>query len=435
VGLGSLALAGLLLWTTVPIAGRAQELDRVDAYVHGLAAAGQLSGTLLVAEDGRVVYEKAFGMADYELGVPNTVATEQGIASVSKLLTAIVTLRLAEDGVLDLDDPMSDYIADFPRGDEITVDQLLRHRSGIPHRVLDDDDLGVPRSAADMVELARHRELLFAPGTQRSYSSAGYSVLARVLEKASGCPYAELLEREVLEPAGAVHTTVDDGWNPVPERSRDYLLGAGPVPAPRVNLSFLVGAGSTFSTARDLYLVLRALDEGRLGSLPRSELLGDEGRLTWNGQTFGYRAFVDRWAEHDRTVVFAGNLQTGAVDLVRRDVPRILDGEEVAPPALPEGTPVRLDAGVTASLEGVYQFRAGEPDSEETLTFSASRDHAILGSWVLVPVSETRFISTTDYGSVEVVRGEGGAVEGLRWSKDDDSFFLPRVEGSSAPAG
>lgn len=400
----------------------------IGTYADALARTGELSGTLLVALEGRPIYERAFGMASYELDHANTVATLHGVGSVTKLLTAIAALKLADEGAIRLDGALSEYVPGFPRGDEITLEHLLRHSSGLPHRVTTDGDVSLPRSAADMVELASEAGLRFEPGSERGYSSAGYSVLARVLEIATGKPYGRLLQEEVFGPAGALHSRTADGWNLVAGGSDDYLLGGrGPVPAQQADLSFLVGAGSVFSTPGDLLAVTLAVDRGVYGDLVRAEVLGEEGEVSWNGQSFGYRAFVDYRARDGFAVVFAGNLHTGAADLLRRDVPRLVAGEQVELPRATHREAVTLDASTRAALSGVYQFRAGQPDSEETLRFAPDGSHASLGGWVLVPISADRFASTTDYGTVDVVRREDGTVGGLEWSKGDASFVLPRA--------
>ena len=402
---------------------------RIDAYVRPLADAGELSGTLLVAEGGRVVYERAFGMASYELGVSNTPGTPHGVASVTKLLTAILALRLLDEGLFSLDTRATTFLPDFPGGSEITVGHLLRHRSGIPHRVTDDSDVSTPRTAADMTELAGARELLFPPGTDRAYSSAGYSVLARVLELATNRDYAQLLSTEIFAPAGAEHSFTANGLTLINGRSEDYLRGGlGPVPAPPADLSFLVGAGSVFSTPRDLYAIMRTVDEGGYGELVQVELLGEERTVAWNGQTFGYRAWVDYDGAAGRAVIWAGNLHTGAPDLLRSNIPRILAGEPVGVPRVPLTAGIVLSPESMVELAGAYRFRADDPGSEEILRFSPDGRQGALGSsWMLVPVAPDRFLSTTDYGMVTVLRAPDGRVRSMEWRKGDDSFVLSRV--------
>ena len=175
-----------------------------------------------------------------------------------------MAIRLIEEGKLSENSLLSKWLPTFPRGDEITVEQLLRHGAGIPHRVTTEAEETHPHTAANMVSLAARKPLLFDPGTDTVYSSAGYSVLARVLELAGGRSYSELLEDLVLAPAGAVHTIGRaDSRHPLAGRAQGLFLGPdGPLNAPLKDLSFLVGAGSVYSTPRDLLAIQRAVLDG-----------------------------------------------------------------------------------------------------------------------------------------------------------------------------
>jgi CubicO group peptidase (beta-lactamase class C family) len=162
---------------------------RIDAYAAPYANAGHLSGNLLVTIGEDVVYERSFGMANFELGVPNKPETRFNIASVTKPMTVIAYVRLAEERKIAPADKLSKYLPDFPNADAITIEHLSRHRSGIPHRVTVEGEETVPRTAADMVALAARKPLEFKPGERYSYTSGGFSVFARVLEIASGESY------------------------------------------------------------------------------------------------------------------------------------------------------------------------------------------------------------------------------------------------------
>lgn len=408
--------------------GGAEVARRIDLYVQPLVDAGDLSGTLLVARGGTVLYERSFGMASYALEVPNSPTTKFGIASVTKPLTEIIVLTLVAQDSLDLAAPLARWIPDFPRGDEITVEHLLRHRSGIPHRVTSDLDVLVPQSAADMVALASKVPLQFEPGTRRGYSSAGYSVLARVLELASGRSYAELLDELVLSPAGAAHSLVPMGRRPIPGRAVAYLRGgAGPITAPYADLSFLVGAGSVFSTPRDLFRILRTLVTGGYGE-PVRRALAEGGEVGWHGFTYGYRAFVDYRVADSVAVIFAGNLFTHAADLIRRDVPTIVAGHAVAPPAMPQVHAVTLPPETRRAIEGIYQWRPGAPDSEEELRFDPTGTQALLGGWVLIPLSPDSFFLPEHYAVASLDRTADGKVRFLEYpSPEGEPFRLPRV--------
>jgi len=385
---------------------------RIDRYVRPLVDDGYLSGTLLVARGDTVVYERAWGMADYELGAPNTVATRYNVASATKPLTQIMLLRLVERGVLAADDPVSKWIDGFPRGGEITVEMLARHQAGLPHRVTDDVDETRPKTAADIVARAKAAELLFPPGTDTSYSSAGYSVLARILELAGGRPYGELLEELVLDVAGAVHTSHPTSREVVPGRAAGYFVGErGVLNAPLRDLSFLVGAGSVYSTPRDLFLIQRTLVSGGYGQAARTQLVGETG-LRWNGYTNGFRAFADHSSETGLTVAFAGNVFSGAADLLRANIPRLAAGESVESPHVPSVEPVVPTEPARRRVEGAY--RVGPSPVE--LAFETPQ-RAVLGDWVLVPTSETTFYSPQDYATVTVETDEEGEVVALQWGE------------------
>ena len=128
-------------------------------------------------------------------------------------------------------------------------------------------------------------------------------------------------------------------------------------------------------------------------------------------------------------MIVAGNLRNGALGLLRRAMWRIVSGDEVAPPEAPEWEPVDLAEERRKAISGVYQFSAGDPDSEEALRFAPDGLYARLGTWVLVPVADDEFFGTTDYARLEIVASEDGGVKGLEWRRDGESFVLPRVRG------
>src|SRR5436190_1738142 len=170
---------------------------RIDAYVAPLAA-HELSGTLLVARGGRVLVERSFGFANHELSVPFTPTTPTNVASITKPLTIIVAMRLLGEKRFSLGDTVSRWLPQYVYGKRMTIEQLMNHTAGVPHRLLAEDAQEEPRTTADMVRAANAVPLLFDPGTRTSYSSGGYALFAAVLERASGKTYVELLQEHVV---------------------------------------------------------------------------------------------------------------------------------------------------------------------------------------------------------------------------------------------
>jgi CubicO group peptidase (beta-lactamase class C family) len=395
----------------------------IEDYLRPLADAGELSGTLLVARGDGVVFEKSFGKASYELNVPNTSTTRFCVASITKPMTGIIATRLLLDKKLTREDNLAKWFPDFPKGQQITVEHLMRHRSGIPHRVTSEEEETVPRTASEMVQMAARRPLAFEPGSQDAYSSAGYSVLAAVLERSSGRTYSQLLEEIVLRPVGATRTSHPDSRQILPERAQSYFRGRnGPIHARLRDLSFLVGAGSVYSTPRDLFAISRGLVKGTYGEGAQTVLIRENG-LRWNGITNGFRAFLDYHRDQDLTVIWTGNLFTGAADLIRQNVPSLNRGEVVPAATVPQVVPAALSPALRARVEGTYRLG---PGSEQELRFQEPL-LAALGDWFLVPTGGDTFFSPQDYARVKVISGGDGSVEALQWGEPGKGPRFERV--------
>jgi len=400
----------------------------LDAWARPLVAARQLSGNLLIAKGRGIVLERSWGAANFELGAPNRPDTRFCIASITKPMTVIMAVQMMSERKFGYTDSIARWFPDFPNGERITVEHLLRHRSGIPHRITTAADEAVPQTAASMVEFARRAKLDFTPGDSSQYSSGGFSVLSRILELAGGISYDELLQERICRPAGLTSTLHAGARDLVPQRATPYVpIQGGFENSPLQDLSFLVGAGSVISTARDLHRLMMAALEGRYGEAARlSSLRGT--RLNWNGSTSGFRAF----AEHDTTtgwsVVWTGNLHCGAVDQVRGAVQALLRGETPSPPVQPPARPAVVAEATLRGYQGLYNV-AGNP----RLAVRARNGGLDVNTWSLVPMSDSVFFSLRDYATVTVVPAAGGGVERFDWKIGKDSFPCPRVGDLPGP--
>jgi CubicO group peptidase (beta-lactamase class C family) len=422
--------AVLLALATVAAPAQAQSDDArritrdLDAWARPLVEAGHLSGQVLIAKRDRIIVERSYGSANRELGVPVTPETRFCVASITKPMTVMLALQLMQEKKLGYTDTLERWIPGLPSGRRITVEHLLRHRAGFPHRVTTEKDETQPMSAADMVEFARRCTLLFEPGARSSYSSTGFSVLARVLELASGKRYGELLSERLCQPLGLTHTSHLDQRTLLPDRATSYVPGRiGFENAPLKDHSFLVGAGSVTSTARDLHRLLQAVVTGKLGESIRLSSVRDR-RVNWNGSTNGFRAFVDWDSASGLTVIYAGNVHTGAPDMLRKAVARIVAGERLAPAALPEPGIVSLPDEALRRCEGVYQLANGT-----RLEVRVRDGYLFANEWPMAPRSETRFFSPRDYGEVAVVFDAAGKPERLDWTIEGNTLPAPRIAG------
>lgn len=177
--------------------------EKLDAHMSRLEAYG-FSGSLLVAKGGEVILNEGYGFADAERKVPFTAATAFDIGSITKQFTAAAILKLEMQGKLGVSDPISKWFEGVPEDKKgITLHHLLTHSAGLED-VFGGDYEEMPRDR--LVKAALGSKLLWAPGTRYEYSNAGYSLLAAVVELASGKPYEEYLRENLWKPAGMART-------------------------------------------------------------------------------------------------------------------------------------------------------------------------------------------------------------------------------------
>ena len=411
-----LALAACLcvLGAAAPPHAAAQttKAREIDNYIKPFADANQFSGVVLAAQDGRVIYEKAFGLANADFKIPNRPDTRFGVASITKQMTAVVLHRLIDEKKIAPEDKLSKFIPDFPNGDKITIQLLRSHRSGIPHRVMRAEEESLPYTSAEFVERVKGARLAFEPGAQRLYSSAGYTVLARALEIASGKPYAQLLREYVFAPAGMNDSLDFDGEAIMERRSQDYLLEAnGVVNAALKDYSFLVGAGSVYSTAADVYKFGEAVLDGKYGEAARAALVRDN-ELSGSGFTNGHRAYFKINRAKKWGFVYVSNLGSGANDMVQAALEALLDGKPVAPPVVPAPKIVPNPNKNLSDFFGQYARADGGGSFEVSVKNGLLR----AGDVKLYPTGVDRFFDYRYYGDVSFVRDAAGKVKEIKWA-------------------
>jgi CubicO group peptidase (beta-lactamase class C family) len=240
--------------------GRAQTADRasrIDTYVRGRMPDLRTPGlSLVVVDDGQVLISRGYGLADRDAGIPMTEDTPVAIASTSKGMTALAMMQLVEQGVVDLDAPVTRYLPEFNMDDEraahITVRQVLSHTAGIPASVVADlgpDDQALERRVASLAST----ELSRAPGSGYEYANDGYSVAGLIVQSVSGMPYEDYLAAHVFEPLGMPRTTFDVARAADLGLATGYgksrgVVTSGPLPLSRGSNP----AGGVLTTAREV---------------------------------------------------------------------------------------------------------------------------------------------------------------------------------------
>jgi CubicO group peptidase (beta-lactamase class C family) len=245
----------------------ADALNALAARADKLASEDELSGAVLVAKGDRVLFSHAYGLADRNRRIPNTIRTRFRIGSMNKMFTAVATLQLVEAGKVKLTAPLGTYLRDYPNRDvatKVTIHQLLTHTGGTGDIFGPDFDAhrNELRTLTDYVKLYGKRGLGFKPGSQWAYSNYGFILLGAVIEKVTGHSYYDYVRQHIYAPAGMTRTGSLPEDHAVPDRSISYTKPPGAT-AWAANTDTLpyrgTSAGGGYSTVEDLARFAHAL--------------------------------------------------------------------------------------------------------------------------------------------------------------------------------
>ena len=258
-------LSLVLLFASQAAIACAQSLqEKLDEYMSANARIGKFNGVVLVAKDGKVLLEKGYGWRDVKTHVPHDKNSIFQIGSITKQFTATIILYLQEKGKLNVQDKLSKFLPDFPKGDSISIAQLLSHTSGVYNYTRDSKFMNTqavnPIALDSLIRLFKNKPLDFAPGSRFSYSNSGYILLGYIIQKASGKPYEQMVREVIFRPLQMQYAGFDFKALKHPARSTGYLQMSGDtVPANIVDSSVSFAAGAIYATAGDLYKWSRAL--------------------------------------------------------------------------------------------------------------------------------------------------------------------------------
>jgi CubicO group peptidase (beta-lactamase class C family) len=413
--------------------------QRVDRFVQPYVASNNFTGVILVRRGGQVQLDKGYGMADYELGVPNSGSSRFHIASVTKAFTAAAILLLAERGKLSLEDSVSRFIPDYPNGGKIRIEQLLKHTAGIPNLGSGPDwarEERLPHTIEQLVALFKDLPLEFEPGSQTRYSNSNYNLLTLILERVTGQSYESFLRENIWNPLG-LRSTFDgsDMTRLIPNRATGTEPdGVRDVRLPRpIDWSGRRGSGSLVTTAGDLDRFVDALFGGKLlqaASLAtimapaegfafgwnRSERFGRK-QMRSGGRSPGYNASVERYLEDGTTIIVLSNSYSPVAQdsVFLQGLHAAVFGKATTPPAL---LPVALRRGALAELAGEYQMphEYFVPDATVQLVDRGNRLEAVWGDGsrnTVYPVGPNQFLDRNFWANVSFTRDSTGKVNGL----------------------
>jgi len=425
--LGFILAAAML--AIAPLLSAQSSPARFDRQVQAYVRNGDFSGSVLVARQGHIVFQKSYGMANYEWNIPNSEKTKFHIASVTKTFTAAAILELEQQGKLKLTDPLSKYVPDFLNGERITIEQLLTHSSGLP------DFYSLPEypikkyqrvSLSDLVAWVKTKPLDFLPGSKSSYSNTGYGFLAYIIEQASGKPYEQFLAEEILKPAHLKDTGTFRDETLISDRASGYqpaLDEHGLQNARSYDKTILTGSASLYSTPSDLYAWCRALLTGQFFDLRKipygwnaRETRSQHKYLEQDGRDPGFVSHVSLFLDDQVTVIVLGNLEDAGVNVMADDLAAIALGENPQPPS--SKSTARSPVAHPEDFVGTY-----EVNPALLLDVRAEGDALYLrgtgGDYLpLEPTGKDAFFYRQLYVKVGFKRDKTGKIEALLWNGD-----------------
>jgi len=378
-----------------------QNVQKIDELVKQYSEYGQFNGSILVAEKGKVIYKKGFGMANMEWAIPNGTDTKFRIGSVTKQFTATLILQLVEEGKIKLDGKLSDYLPDYRKdtGDKVTIHQLLNHTSGIPsYTGLPNFFAEVsrnPYSVTDFVKKFASGELEFEPGSKFSYNNSGYFLLGAIIEKVTGKSYETVLKERIFDPLGMTNTGYDHYATLLQNRADGYQkTPTGYINAPYLDMSLPYAAGSLYSTVEDLFKWDQSLYEDKILSAESKKLMFTPGLSNYgygfgiseqpigktdqktkviqhSGGINGFNSLLTRLVDKQQTVIILDNVGLGRYHgNITNSIISILNGQPVEPPKKSIAETLYKIAVEKNAAAAVAEYRKLKAENSPTFDFS-----------------------------------------------------------------
>ncbi len=428
-----------------------------DTIMAGQVERGSFSGAVLVSRAGKVLFERAYGMADAQNNTRNTLHTRFRIGSITKTFTAIIVMQLEGAHRLALTDSVCSYIPECPPGwGAITLHHLLSHTSGIynltrttPGEPQVEQMLAAPITQLQIFARFIHEPLAFAPGARFEYSNSNYWLLTRVIEKVTGMPYEQVLHQRIFGPAGMDDSGITHDWSTTPDAAIGYWVSRrGKFErAAVVAGSWSAGDGGIYSTVLDLEKFSNALDSGIL--IPRATLermrapvTAEYGygwstpkisKLTVNRQQVGHGGalpgFVSqfqRFEAENLTVIVLSNSQ-------RSDPPQVAQG--LASAVFHEPFTASYERESVEVPEVVLQRYVGDYDLDGVIwsvflrsghLYARAKDGSSPDLELAAESEETFFIRGSD-SDFTVLQNGKGQVDGLSLNAPDAARFAKKL--------
>jgi CubicO group peptidase (beta-lactamase class C family) len=322
----------------------------IDEYVNSAFKLGEFNGAVLVARKGEVILEKGYGWRNFVTRAPNDSNSVSQIGSLTKPFTAMVILKLQEEGKLSVNDRLSKYFPQQKGAGQITLQNLLDHTSGLNNYtdIFGPEDSAIishPVSQQRVMDIFNKKPPAFKPGTKFEYCNSGYFLLGVIIEKLTGMSYEEAVRKLILSSLHMDHTGFDFINLHSASKATGYLTADADKPEPAVLMDSTVtySAGAIYSTTGDLYKWATAIGKGEILSkssweqafTPHLEHYGDgwwtdtlfgEKYITHSGGLQGFMSNFMYYPDKDVTIILLNNFGNygGSLSAINSDLSAIV---------------------------------------------------------------------------------------------------------------
>lgn len=329
--------------------------ENLDNYFTALTGLQKFNGVVLAFKNDSLLLKKAYNLND-DIASPShvTVDCQFDIHSVAKLMTHYLIVKLQTEGVIEENQTIDTFYPDFPKGDLITIEMLLNHRSGLPRELLNFEGDEFDLTSDEIVALAQKQPLLFEPGEAIQYSNVGYEVLYNIISKAYNKPFAQCIMDEVFIPlkmtkSGAHFFTKNDR---VQHLAKNHTLkDSAIVEVPNI-LKDEFKTARLYATVNDLNSFLQEVERE-----PYRSTLKDENEvIAKDGGSKGIRAQVYTDLANDFRFVLLANYDEMPFFKTIEDVVKILKSEPFSLPKELNRTSIELEREILERYVGSYSF-------------------------------------------------------------------------------
>ncbi len=399
----------------------------LDTYFEALTQLKQFNGAVLIQKNDTTLLRKAYTFTqDSSHSLYITLDHQFDLRSVAKLFAKLSILQLEQDGKLNRSDLLSQYLPDFPRAKEITIQQLLDHQAGFPREFKNYTGSYLKLTSKEILNKIQQEVLEFEPGTDRRYSNLGYQLVFHIISTASGKSYAQYLQDTFFTPLGMSNSGAHFYSHNLERYAYGHIQKKDSIIALTNYQEDEFKIGNLYATVDDLLMFTNYLK-----TLPFKQELIKDNRISHAGGTEGKRAYIQHHMNKHYTIIFLANIEELPMQHMIKDIEAILDQKPVKMPKAVHRKAIAVDTSILKRYVGTYDFAE---INHIQLTFTIEnnqlvcyQDNKLTGTFKAENDS-TFFENPTSSESIQFIKNEEHSYtaymdwKGMRWK----GTFIPR---------